>query len=341
MSCSNDDENTVASPTGNPELISPEEGTAIVLDPLHTSNPAVTLVWNHAGYGVSTEVDYIIEVAEGGTAFAEPVTAGAPTTDRVATLTVEQLNNAAVSAGLQPFQEGELDLRVTATLGDNANMPMVSNVITIKVTPFSTALPTLAVVGAHNNWSFENPPLLASSAYGETDYEGYVWLDGEFKFIMPNDEGVFAWPNDGGGVNYGGANGTLAEGGSNITAPAGYYLIKVDPEAGTYSLTLTNWGIVGNATPGGWDNSTPMTYNQQTRTWTIVTNLTTQAAPDNGWKFRANNEWTLNLGDSVLNSTDGTLVYSGSNISATAGTYTITLDLSHPREYTYTITPSN
>lgn len=339
MSCSSDDDNTVANPSMAPELISPEDGTAIVLDPLYNTNPAITLVWNHAGYDVPTEVTYNVEVAVAGTDFAEVALAGAPTSNKVLTLNVEELNMAAIAAGLTAFEPGELDMRVVATLGDNAEMRMESNIITITVTPYTTDIPTLAVIGNHNGWTFDNVPLLAASAFGETDYEGYVWLDGGFKFVLPNNQGEFAWPDAGGGPNYGGADGTLVENGPDITAPAGYYLVKVDTEAGTYSLTQTDWGIVGNATPGGWDNSTPMTYDQETRTWSLVTELTTQAAPDNGWKFRANNEWTLNLGDPVLNSTDGTLVYNGTNISATAGTYLITLDLSHPRAYTYTVTP--
>jgi hypothetical protein len=42
-------------------------------------------------------------------------------------------------------------------------------------------------------------------------------------------------------------------------------------------------------------------------------------------KFRANNNWDFNFGDTGA---DGTLEAGGTNIS-TAGTYLITLDLSH------------
>jgi hypothetical protein len=145
------------------------------------------------------------------------------------------------------------------------------------------------------------------------------------------------------GTADGSYSGTIEqEGEVNVGLPAGqagYYRVQVDTEALTYNLTRTEWGIIGNATPGGWDNSTPMTYDPATKKWTVIAVMTAQSAPDNGWKFRANNAWEINLGDTTVNSTDGTLSYGGSNISiAAAGTYRIELDLSNPRAYTYTIT---
>jgi hypothetical protein len=47
-------------------------------------------------------------------------------------------------------------------------------------------------------------------------------------------------------------------------------------------------------------------------------------------KFRANNNWDFNFGDTGADTQEA----GGTNISTTAGTYLITLDLSHPRAYT-------
>jgi uncharacterized protein involved in high-affinity Fe2+ transport len=53
-------------------------------------------------------------------------------------------------------------------------------------------------------------------------------------------------------------------------------------------------------------------------------------------KFRANNAWDYNLGDTGAN---GTMEYGGDNIKVpSAGNYTITLDLSSPRNYKYSLT---
>ncbi len=53
-------------------------------------------------------------------------------------------------------------------------------------------------------------------------------------------------------------------------------------------------------------------------------------------KFRANDDWPWNYGDTGA---DGSLENDGDNIVVdTDGNYTIVLDLSTPRAYTYSVT---
>lgn len=97
----------------------------------------------------------------------------------------------------------------------------------------------------------------------------------------------------------------------------------------TYSLVLEDWGVVGDATPGGWGADTPLTYNATSGTWAGGVHMTTGA-----FKFRANNDWGYNYGS---DNADGNLQDGGANIPvATEGDYYVTLDLSHPNAYTYT-----
>jgi len=346
MSCSDDDNKTIATDTAAPVLISPQDGTAIVLDPDLQANPALTLVWNHGDYAVPTEITYKIELAVAGTDFATVIDAGT-TSNRVFTMTVAELNVKALEAGLTPYEEGSLDVRINASLGANSAMPMISNSIKINITPYTTESPKLylrgnftAASGYGPNWGDNTtPPFIQAEAYGSPAYEGYIYFNDpapEVKFI-PN---AVDFTGDYGDADASGATGVLVqEGETNIKVPAaGYYRVEANLEDLTYKLTATQWGIVGNSTPGGWDNSTPMTYDPATKKWTVTAVMTVQAAPDNGWKFRANNVWDINMGDEVLNQTDGKLAYGGKNISITeAGTYVITLDLSNPRAYTYTI----
>ena len=103
-----------------------------------------------------------------------------------------------------------------------------------------------------------------------------------------------------------------------------------------YSLTKTSWGLIGNATPTGWDSDTDMIYDAESKTWSVTLDLTKQEAPDNGIKFRANDDWALNIGDTDA---DGTMEFGGENMGISEdGNYTIVLDLSNPRIYTYSIT---
>ena len=335
-SCEDEQDLKYVTPAASFQILTPQSGESVVLNPENLTNPALVLSWEDANYGTPTEVTYTVQAAANGTDFATPIDI-ATTSNTFASIDVASLNTVATSAGLMPFTESGLDIRIKSSVGAQGSEEGYSNTITYLVTPFSTELPKLAVVGNHNGWSFDNPPILASSAYGQTDYEGYVWLDGEFKFVMPNNMGVFAWPDAGGGPNYGaGANaGTIAENGGNLTATAGYYLVKVDTDALTYSITAMNWGVIGNATPTGWDSDTDMVYNPDTRLLTVTLSLIPQAAPDNGMKFRANDDWGVNYGDSGA---DGTLDLGGTNIGIeNAGTYLITMDLSHPRAYTYSL----
>ena len=345
VSCENDDQK-MASPSGGPELLTPLDGSSYVLDPAAGTNEVTTLVWNHADYSVQTEVNYDVEVALAGTDFATTV-AGGSTTNRFVVWSHEALNTVALEAGLTPYTAGDLEVRIKSSLGSNAEMIAYSNIITITITPYTTDLPKIAVPGNHQGWSPPTAPLMASSGFGQTNFEGYISLDGEFKFLRPKADGTFDW--DGDSADWG-DDGTfsgvlLNTGETNCTATAGYYWVKANTATLTYSITpITTWGIIGSATPGGWDSSTPMTYNPTTKKWSIVVTLV-----DGEYKFRSNNIWNAgsvqyNLGgfqaDKVGDDYAGeSMSYGGANLVVTAGTYLVELDLSNPRAYTYTLTP--
>ncbi len=325
MSCEDEENFQILDPSGDFVIVTPDAGTNIVLDPNLQTNPSITLTWSTADYGTPTEIQYVVEFAAAGTDFAEPVVA-ASTTNTNVTWNVLELNGAAVAAGLTPFTEGGLDIRVKATTGTTGSQERISNTLTIFVTAFSTDLPTIAVPGNHQGWNPPTAPKLASSGFGETDYEGYIWLDGGYKFLAPDASGAFNWGNTDWGDD-GSFSGVLVEQGeSDCQSPAGYYRVKADTAALTYSTELTNWGIIGAATPGGWDASTALTYNTTTQMWEGIVELTAGE-----FKFRANDAWTINYGgDPAAMSQDG------ANLSVgVAGTYLVKLNLSSPRAYTY------
>jgi hypothetical protein len=240
------------------------------------------------------------------------------------------MNNAALALKSTPFSPAEFEVRVKANAGA---MNMLSNVIGIVVTPYTTENSKLWVPGGYakasgypNDWDPATSPQLSASGYGLVDFEGYVNFNdagAEYKFTsFPEWKGEYA---------AGATPGTIATSGDNLKIPAaGYYKINVDTEKLTYTAVATAWGIIGDGTPGSWDNSTAMTYNKTTKVWTVTANLTQKEM-----KFRANNSWDYNLGDSGAN---GTMEYGGDNIKVpSAGNYTITLDLSSPRNYKYTL----
>lgn len=204
---------------------------------------------------------------------------------------------------------------------------------------FTTANVTkLWVVGDFQGWdNSDNAPTLNLKADGT--YEGYVNMTSNNGFKIVSDhswDNAHTYGDD--GNNPGTAdNGVLTlSGGQNITLlhGIGYMKIDVDLTTLTYSTLITTWSIIGNATPGGWSTDTPLTYDAVNNVWTVTVDLTQQSPPNDGFKFRANNAWNINYGDTGA---DGTLELSGTNIGVPSnGNYTITLDLSGA-EYTYTM----
>lgn len=315
-----------------PAITAPTSGAAYVLKPESAAAQAERFTWKSANFSGDVQVTYSVQMDKKGNAFKTPQVIGSVISGNQVSVTVETMNKAALALKATPFSPGEYEVRISAAVGNMA--PMFSNVIGIVVTPYTTENPKLWVPGGYaaaagypKDWDPASSPQLSASGFGKVDFEGYVNFAGagEYKFTsFPEWKGEFG---------AGATAGTLDPKGANLKmAAAGYYRIEVDTEKLTYKTTATSWGIVGDATPGSWDNSTAMTYDPAAKVWKITTAL----VGGKEMKFRANNNWDVNMGDTGAN---GSLEYGGDNIKvATAGNYTITLDLSSPRNYKYTLT---
>jgi starch-binding outer membrane protein SusE/F len=173
------------------------------------------------------------------------------------------------------------------------------------------------------NWSPDKSPQVISTIPAPNNLEGYVYManaSNGWKFAtQPN------WD----GPNYGdGGSGNLDGDGGNMSSTAGYYKINADAEAMTFTAVATEWGVIGDASPQGWGDETPLSYNPESVTWQGVMHLTAAEA-----KFRANHDWGYNYGS---DNNDGTLQAGGQNIPVTVESdYSIELNLSVPNNYTY------
>ncbi len=95
--------------------------------------------------------------------------------------------------------------------------------------------------------------------------------------------------------------------------------IKVTPYAVKLDLTTT-WGVVGSATPNGWNGPDLPMYKNTENPSEMVAYV---SLVEGEIKFRENNDWGNNYGGE-----NGTLSAGGSNIKVAAGTYKITVNLS-------------
>lgn len=172
-------------------------------------------------------------------------------------------------------------------------------------------LPRLDLVGSGMAQKIE-------SALGDGKYTGLVKLNTANAFTL-NDPDA--------GTNYGGAAGTLSVNGPAIVPErTGWERMNVDVSAQTYEISEYRIGLIGSATPNGWDSpDQPMEYNPATGTWSITVTLV-----EGEMKFRLNNGWAWNLGYRPGGTDLTDLFHNGDNIKVTPGNYTITLTITQP-----------
>ncbi len=280
-----------------------------------------TFGWNRPNVGNGTYT-YKLQYDKAGNNFAN-VKSVDVTTGSSFGATGSNLNKFAQDAGIANGQGGEVEFRVLATL--NGVQSFVSAVKKFTITP-AELIAYLYVPGDYQEWKPELPSAFRLASTNAENYEGYANLStGGFKFTSSPD-----WSH----TNYGDGGVeklNTAANASNLNVPAaGYYLLKANIPALTWSATaITTWGVIGDATPGGWDNSTPLTYDPVANVWKATITFSGAGA----FKFRANNGWDINLGG-----TDPFLTYGGGNInSPSAGAHVVTLDLSNPLKYKYTV----
>lgn len=345
---SNSVQNTYVLPAGNPD------------------NLAERFVWNEVDFSAPTTITYELQ---GSTkeSFNDFNVIGTTPGNNLG-VTVGQMKELAADAGLDNDPETDLPntgmvyfkVRAFAGEGEGNALEEFSEPVSVTVELQEATeegdmeeLPKLYVVGSFlgssgygSDWNAPDAVPLAASAEGETDFEGFVYMNVEtpqFK-LLPTNEGFDGDYGDTGEEN-GSYSGTIEqEDEVNSGTPegtGGYFLVKADTDALTYELTQTDWAIIGNGTPKGWGEDTDMTYDADNKVWTITSDLTAGVDPDEAeknlrFKFRANDAWDLNLG---AGEEDNSLSFGGGDIDVPeTGNYTITLDLSNPRMYTYSLT---
>lgn len=301
------------------------------------SKDSIKFNFSSATFPLSVAPEYIVEAVLSGSDFTNSVVVGVTKQTKVG-FDIASFNKALLPLlGSNPsFTAKQFDFRISARLSSFSNL-YSSEKITLTITPYdnSEVAFSLWCPGSYQGWS----PVTAPKVYSPNNdgvYQGYINFTGtdiQFKFTGQPDWNPLNWGN--GGVNA--LSGALTAGADNIHIgdAAGYYQVNVDIPKLTYKLVLTNWGIIGDATAGGWSTDTPMTYNTTTKLWSWTGTLAVGSM-----KFRSNNDWNYNYGgnegdNDPANYPSGGAKAGGGNIKiTTAGSYTITFDLSkQPYKY--------
>ena len=332
--------------------------TNIAPAPVDSNKIALTLNWTSPLYATdTTNYKFVIEIDSTGKNFAKADTRtvmGKLTTSFIA----KELNTLLLDRGYAFNVPVDMDVRLKASYGNNNELKL-SNVLKIRMTPYKIppkiALPAsgrLFIVGSGTaggdatGWNNPVPvPSQEFSRLDETTWGGVFQLTGGKSYLLlPTNNNV--WDIKYGGTGANNLNNVDGDnfkvGGSDLKTPAasGMYKIIFDFQQGKF--TVTPYGgtlasalfIVGDATPGGWDNPAPALSTQTfTRVNSSLFELTIPLNAGKSYLFLpVAGSWNDKYGGMGANNTNNVngddFKFSGSDMKApaVAGTYKISVN---------------
>ena len=177
--------------------------------------------------------------------------------------------------------------------------------------------PFIYFIGATDGWTNAEQKLaLVDDAKGV--YTGYLYCadpngwGNQFKFqrVAGSYDNEI---NSGAFSTFSGA--ATSEGGNiGVNAGEGVYYFDVNLGEGTITATkVETMGIIGGF--NNWDGDAPMTWNAEEYCFEATFEAPNVGVTADGWKFRVNGDWAINLGGSLNNLTAG-----GDNITVAGKT---------------------
>lgn len=290
--------------------------------------------WNPVDYGVSAAVNYTITLTN--KTVDKSIVIG-ETTGTELTFTNAEMNSLLANVGGYPGQTYDIEISMKSGAYDYSN-DAASNSLSFKTTPYDPNATDInwpfayVAVGDYsksspNSWEWDyTKSFLIGDPDGDGIYRGYVFFDerySKFKILNGQNTGI-----------------ELDPGMVTSMVDDGFFEIIFDSNtSNTQKVSaqgpFATWGIVGNATSGGWGTDTPMEYDPETRLWKLITPLV-----EGEFKFRGNNDWAFNYGvekgkESELS---GDLIAGAENIRILkTSPYIITLNLTNAGKYSYSL----
>ena len=339
-----------------PEMVqisAPEDVVAPVLDAVegpieitaaNMANGEVAFAWTPADYGVQTQVNYSLEVAAAAAPDSKvTITSGITDTTTVTThvtavVTYEKLN--AILYNDLKLSDGvaeDVVFFVGAKVGEYAKIYSNGVTVSAKITAAEKEYPKLTVAGsyAYNSWTPGKGQFVFDFDGTDTKYSGVIDFGEDVSALQFKFVGA-AWGQNEFSVPSGEAQAAeaaelplVAGGGDNISAYTThrFYSLTLDKATPKVSknFSFNSLGVIGDATPTGWDADTDMAFNTEKQRFYVDLTLT-----DGKIKFRADDGWDVNWGGA-----DGVLASGGSDIVVTAGDYRIYVNLNDPANPVY------
>lgn len=312
-----------------PAISSPSSGDSYEVTEDNLESLMTNVFWSEADFGYSAAVTYILELDFAGNAFANPITL-AQVSGLEANMIHGNVNNILLAKGAPGGETVDIEIRVRAKVSDDVTQ-LISDPVSLSILTLEVVVdyPLLFIPGDYQGWAPEDSTTIIFSLNSDMKYEGFIWFsidDALFKFT----DGP-SWDINWGDVEL---DGILDAGGIGndipTGGPLGMYRLQADINALTYKVDQTVWGLVGDASSGGWDNDLLFEYDETNNVLSLTTDLSVGEI-----KFRANGAEDIAFGDSDGNTR---LEYNGGNIPVQeAGNYTVELILNQAN-YSYKLT---
>jgi hypothetical protein len=285
----------------------------------------VSFTFTKPVYGFSAAVTNTLQIDSAGDNWKNPTSVTLGTNILSQSYATANFNSLLLKLNLPAGKASQIQVRVEHVVGPGA-APIYSNVLSLSVTPFNL-ISYVYVPGSYQNTDPNKQwlPAVADSLVSPTDngvYTGYVYFQAGSQFkVTPANNWNSSYGDAGGGKI------SLTAGG-NLTAPAaGLYLVTVDINKNTitYSAYSHTWSLIGDAAID-WNTDVEMPFNQNANAYQATTALKTSGS----FKFRADDAWTLSLGNP--SPITGQLTSnSGANLPVPAnGTYLVSLSFGNP-----------
>ena len=275
------------------------------------------ITWEEANYGTGAVVNYAVTLTNNNNQMSVVI---GETGDSKLSFTNAEMNSILASIGAYPGQAYDFTVSLKST-AFNVYQDEATNTVSFRATPYDPNVddidwPYAYVAVGYPNWDFTTAYVIGDPD-GDGVYQGWVQFGKATTFAILDGKDITK---------------VLAEG-QEVTEEGKGFVEVILQTDGTVSQSVpcNIWGVIGDATSGGWSDDTKMEYDSDTQLWTVITSLT-----DKEFKFRANNDWTINYGGDGV--TENGLAPSGANIKVPKeSAYIITLDLTTAGKYTYSM----
>lgn len=317
-------------------------GGAYVVTEFNGADLADVLSWNIATTDVPVQITYTVQMDTQGGDFSAPFVLGATGNTSLA-LSFDDFNEAtAAGFSADPGVARNYDVRVIATLADPSIPAVVSNLVSVVITPFELyPFNDLYLVGNATvaDWNNDNNnPALFRDAVNENVYHySGRFLGNEFKLLSTPGfwQPQYGPRNAGVGVN----DGAGSDPNTFVVPVTGFYDFTVDVTgvtngsegsssftlvanpAGAMAPTYTSIGLIGPATPNDWNgpdlNLTQSTFDPHQWSARNVTLVSGEM------KIRADDDWANSWGDNTSNYSGKGNNNNDPNVNVKAGIYNV------------------